>query len=141
MQKSTMSIAMAGLMGCLTVLPAKADEKAVRSFIDAFNKKQTKAMLAMATPDIRWMSVMHEHLSVETKGRSALGKAMDGYFKHYPKASSSLLDISSHGPFIHTVEKATWQQEGSAKSQCSHAIYEMEQKQIKSVWYFSSYAC
>jgi hypothetical protein len=35
----------------------------------------------------------------------------------------------------------TWQTDNELVAQCSHAMYEFEQGQIKQVWYFSVYAC
>lgn len=113
----------------------------VKQFVTAFNNKNIEAMLLLSDPDISWMSVAGQQVSVEATSKNALKDAMVGYFKSIPSARSELKSISEDGPFVHTIEQAFWQSGSIEKSQCSMAIYQLEHHKISRVWYFPSYQC
>lgn len=123
---------------------AAANSKSVEvvtQFINAFNSKNLGVMLQLTNQDVHWMSVSGQQLSVETNSQSALEKAMTEYFESIPSARSDLVSISYSGPFVHTVEQAFWISGGLEKSQCSMAIYQLDNSKISQVWYFPSYQC
>ena len=62
----------------------------VERFVSAFNQKDVDAMLEVSAPDIRWMSVSEDRLSIETSTHAELRAAMAGYFESFPDASPSL---------------------------------------------------
>lgn len=132
------------LIATLAIAQASlADENAdlVMQFIGAFNEKNVDAMLAIAAPDMRWMSVMGDQVAVETSTHAELRAAMESYFESTPGTRAEIRAISEGGPFIHTLEEAFWTSGGTERSQCSMAVYELSEQYIQNVWYFPSHAC
>ncbi len=116
-------------------------KQAVRALVAAFNAHDVEMMLEACAEDIMWMTVGADKIVVEASGASALREGMDAYFKRVPSASSVLRSAVESGPFVVTVEEATWQSGGETKSQCSAAVYEVEQGKVQNVWYFPSHRC
>lgn len=116
-------------------------QKIVLDYVEAFNQRKTELMLQHTTEQVVWMSVTGEKISVETKGKKALQKALLSYFKSVPSIHSKILNIELSGPFVYTTEKAHWSSDGEIKSQCSPAIYQFKSDKISHVWYFESYSC
>ena len=115
--------------------------KVVLNYVNAFNAQDIPAMLQNTTEDIKWMSVYGEQLSLETTGKAPLKQTLQHYYQQVPSIHSELLEKKSSGPFVYTVEKASWKSDGENKSQCSPAIYQLEKGLIKHVWYFAAFAC
>lgn len=113
----------------------------VENLFTAFNEKDVEGMLALVTDDVRWFHVSEEDMTVEASGRDALRAAMSRYFADLPSARSAIRRISSSGPFVHTVERASWDAGGEEKSQCSTALYEIDGGRVRNVWYFPAYSC
>lgn len=116
-------------------------KQAVLALVAAFNAHDVEMMLEACAEDIMWMTVGADKIVVEASGASALREGMDAYFKRVPSASSVLRSAVESGPFVVTVEEATWQSGGEPKSQCSAAVYEVEQGKVQNVWYFPSHRC
>ena len=110
----------------------------VRKFVEAFNRQDVSAMLAMSTHDVRWMSVDGDDVSVETRGASELREAMQQYFENRSSILSRLLDINANGPFVTTLEQAGSQDHAG---QCSTAVYEFSGNLIRNVWYYPAHDC
>ena len=115
--------------------------EAVIALLAAFNAHDVDMMLAASADDILWMMVGAEEIAVEASGAEALSEAMAGYFESVPSARSVLRSAVESGPFVVTVEEAMWESRGEQKSQCSAAVYEVQDRKVKNVWYFPSHEC
>ena len=120
---------------------AEGGAKTVERFIEAFNKHDVEAMLTQASSDSRWMSIAGQKLSTETSTHEELRSAMTGYFESIPSARSEVRSIKESGPFVYTLEEAFWSSNGTEKSQCSVAVYELSENKIQNVWYFPAHDC
>lgn len=132
------------LSGLLLLSPAAfagGNSAIIERYVEAFNKHNVEGMLDLAAEDVAWMSVADGRLSVATSTRDQLHDAMTDYFRNTPGARTEILSITESGPFVHTVEEAYWTSEGSEKSRCSMAIYELVGREVKNVWYFPSHDC
>lgn len=115
--------------------------KTVKFFVSAFNAKNIDDMLSATTPDVQWMSVAGHTLSIETRNQVSLKASMQGYFNSVPSARSTIEQIRQSGPFVYTLERASWESKGVTAAQCSMAVYEFAEDKIKHVWYFASHEC
>ena len=113
----------------------------VKGFVTAFNEKDIDGMLKLATSDIQWMSVSGQTITSEAGDQDALKKAMSGYFASVPSARSEIHSIHQSGSFVFALEQAFWTSKEVEKSQCSMAVYELEEGKIKHVWYFPAHVC
>lgn len=113
----------------------------VEQFVKGFNEKNLTMMLEHAAPNIRWMSLQDNQLTMETDSKTRLQAAMQGYFQSMPSAQSDIVEIFSNKNFVSTVEKANWVSDGVVKSQCSVAVYELKNHQIVNVWYYPARPC
>lgn len=120
---------------------AAQETETVKAFVEAFNKRNVDAMLALAAPDLKWMSVSGQQISTETATHSALRQAMQSYFKSTPSARSHIRQIQQSGAFVYALEEAFWQADGTEKSQCSMAVYELKKGKVQHVWYFAAHQC
>jgi len=128
------------LLLCQPVL-AQSNGTIVKAFVAAFNDKDVDSMLSLATEDVKWMSVSADIVSIETADRQALRSAMQRYFNSMPTARSEVRQTSESGGFVYSLEAISWTANGTEKSQCSMAVYELNAGKIKNVWYFPSHAC
>lgn len=121
---------------------AASNQQIVENFVSAFNQHDINTMLSLSAPDVHWMSVQSDNISVEAASHNELENAMTNYFSSIPNSRSELQQITSSGNFVQTTEQAFWSVNGEAeKSQCSIAIYELELGLIKRVWYYPSHPC
>lgn len=120
---------------------ALVPDAVVRELVAAFNAHNVAQMLRLCAPDIRWMSVASERLTIEALGTESLGKAMESYFRTVPSARSTLLSTVVSGNFVTAVEQATWHSGGQQRVQCSVSLYEVRGQKIQSVWYFPAHTC
>ena len=117
--------------------PATPEQQVVERFLDAYNRHDVEAMLALAHPEIQWLSVAGEEDSIETSGASALREALVGYFASLPSARSTIEGILPSGRFVSVWERAHWQaKSGGARTQSSLAVYEVEGGKIHRIWYY-----
>ena len=118
-----------------------AGEVLVHDFINAYNAHNIEAMLRFCAPDIRWMNIDGDALSPETTADFKLDEAMRTYFKGTPSAHSELRGLIVSGPFVSTIEEASWERGGKKRQQCSIGVYEIRDTKIKNVWYFPAHDC
>ncbi len=121
--------------------PSAGPAATVEAFVDAFDRRDLDGMLARTDPEVRWMFVDGDAVAVETAGRDALRAAMEGYFAALPSSRSRLRSVRAAGPFVQTVEEATWEADGVRKRRCSPAVYELRDGRILHVWYFGDFEC
>lgn len=123
--------------------PASSKEIAiVQAYVDAFNTRNIEAMGVLMDDDIQWLAIDGDTLETVSSGREALSEDMRGYFNSGTDVLSTLSGISQTGPFVSTVETASWTtSNGTEKSQASIAIYEVTGAGlIRRVWYFPEVA-
>ncbi|TRY29288.1 nuclear transport factor 2 family protein [Aliiglaciecola sp. M165] len=113
----------------------------VEQFVDAFNKKDIATMLDSSAEDLRWMRVSGPQFAIETSSHEELRQALQSYFESTPSAKSKIRFTNASGNFVYALEEASWVANGIKKSQCSMAVYELENKKIQNVWYFQEHAC
>ncbi len=112
-------------------------EMVVRALLAAFNAHDVDAMAKRVADDFVWFDVTGDKLNVETRGRDALRKGMEGYFKKNPTATSGVHMLSTNGNFVSVRERAAWKtKNGESRAQTAIAVYEVVDGLIKRVWYF-----
>lgn len=118
---------------------AAMPEAVVRANLQAFNLQDVDALVATVAEDFAWFNVDGDKMAVETRGREALRKGMQDYFKSLPSARSELESLAVNGVYVSVRERASWKNRaGEARSQASIAVYEVRDGLIKRVWYFPS---
>ncbi|MDT8408404.1 MAG: nuclear transport factor 2 family protein [Wenzhouxiangellaceae bacterium] len=115
--------------------------KTVERFVEAFNQRDVDQMLTLVATDLRWMNVTSDQLLVEASTQVELREAMVAYFNSTPGARAEIRSIASSGRFVHTVEEAFWEVNGTLTSQCSMAVYEIAKGKVQNVWYFPAHEC
>ena len=119
--------------------PVREGSAVVREFVAAFDRHDVEGVVALAHPEIAWMSVEADTLAPQLKGTDELRSWLTGYFARSPKARSRLGQVGSGVKYFSATECATSGKEG-ATEQCSHSVYELEQNKVRRVWYFPSEA-
>lgn len=115
--------------------PADSTE-VVRRFVDAFNAREPDALLALAHPEVEWLSVSGSEIAVETRGREALGESLRGYFASCPSCRSTVEVYQVVGPYVSALEHAEWEKHGARLRQSSLAVYEIVDGLVRRVWYY-----
>lgn len=117
----------------------------VEAFIAAYNARDYEAYAALLAEDARWYSVENETVTLDGEGRGSLIAWTRGYLEEScPTCRSDLLGTAGSGPFVSTVERASWEApDGTCRAQTAPAVYEVLEGRIAAVWYFpaSSKAC
>ncbi|HWM90277.1 MAG TPA: nuclear transport factor 2 family protein [Thermoanaerobaculia bacterium] len=116
--------------------PEPEPQQVVDRFMDAYNRHDVEAMLALAHPDIQWLSVDGERISVEASGHEALRDSMTRYFASLPSAGATLEKTMSAGPYVSVVERARWKGDKGERSQAALAVYEIREGKVRRVWYY-----
>jgi hypothetical protein len=93
-------------------------------------------MIALTEPDVQWLSVDGEKISVETAGHDALRNYMKRYFASIPSARSKIERSMLAGQYVTVWERASWQAKSGEKSQSALAVYELKNNHIFRVWYY-----
>ena len=126
------------LTGCNAMDPETAVPKSiVAEHVRAFNAGNVEAMTKMQHPNIQWLSVKGNAVSVEVSGRAALAKNMTEYFKSPTKVTGTLKGWNVNTPYVSVTETASWTaKDGTKKIQSSMTVYELEDNLIRRVWYF-----
>ncbi len=107
----------------------------------AYNQHDIEGMLKHAHPDIEWLFVKEDTVLVETRGTEALASGLKTYFSSLPSARGTVHNLHVHDRFASVTEQAHWIKDGEERSQCSLAVYEMEGRLIRRVWYYPSTGC
>ncbi len=111
-------------------------------FVDAYNQKDTAAMVGMVADDVRYMFISGDQLFTEIKGKAKLTTYLNGFFANSTPSTSEILMHTRSGDFHQMIEKAHFQDKnGQPKSQCSAVVYQTEDQKINNIWYFDSHAC
>ena len=87
--------------------PPGSNERRVRDYVSAYNKRDVDTMLSMVSDDIQWLSVAGEKITVEAKGKSKLREGLEDYFKSSPTAKSELEWIQVTPSRVVALERAS----------------------------------
>ncbi len=112
----------------------------VRHYLAGWNQQNIEAMAQYMDSSIKWMSVAEDQLTTETSNKAALITLLKDYFKT-TSITSTLEAVTEAGDMVSVIEKAQWTTNGKVQSQCSPALYELNDKKIKNVWYFPVVEC
>jgi acetyl esterase len=130
-------LAARGFLDASRVAGHDGPEAVVRAHLADFNARNVDAMAKRVAEDFVWYDVNGDQTKVETKGREALRKGLEGYFKSVPTAKSELHMLTTNGRFVSARERVTWKNaKGEPRSQNAMSVYEVEEGLIKRVWYF-----
>jgi len=129
------------LTACIQPVSEQANAELPKSIISehlrAYNAGDAEAMAKMQHPDIQWLMVDGNTISVEVAGREALMKSMKSYFQTRTKVTSRLRDWNVNSPYVSVTETVSWAaSDGRQKSQSSMTVYELEDNLIRRVWYY-----
>ncbi|MCG8604683.1 nuclear transport factor 2 family protein [bacterium] len=94
---------------------------------EAFNTHDIDAMVANITEDLMWLSVTNDSVIVKAAGRTALRKAMAGYFSAIPSARTEIEEAMVFGSYVAVRERAFWQSKTGERSQFSLAVYHLRE--------------
>ena len=116
--------------------PEPDSKQVVERFLEAFNRHDVEAMLALAHPDVQWLTVAGDKISVDTAGQAALRDSMKSYFASLPTARSTFESTMVAGPFVTVLERARWQGKSGERTQAALAVYEVQEGKVRRVWYY-----
>jgi len=117
---------------------ARTSAEVVAAFVDAYNRRDHAAYEGLLAEDARWLSVEGSSVSTEGEGRASIATWTRAYLEQScTTCRSELVSVAASGPFVATVERASWtDSEGRCLQQTSPAVYEVEGGRIKTVWYY-----
>ena len=129
-------IAMAGFNA--DAQPADANtSKIINDYTDAYNARDLDAMAALMHPDVQWLSINGDSLTIVANGKNDLVGQMSAFFAGPSNSESTLDGIVANNPYIAVRETAHWQsKDGAPASQSALAVYEIEASLVRRVWYF-----
>ncbi len=111
-------------------------------YINAYNDRDIDAVMSTMADSIRWMAVDGDELAVRADGRTAVRESLENGFTLLPSARSRLLQTQTMGDFVSTIEEVTWNAgDGTTKTQCAMAVYQLTDGLLANVWYFAAQAC
>lgn len=113
-----------------------APEAVVRAFVQAFNTHDLDAMLSFAAPEIVWLSVAGDSVTIDARGAGVLREQMGAYFRRLPSARSELETVTTLGPWVSARERAHWTAATGPRSQASLSVYEIRGGLVRRVWYY-----
>ncbi|MFN0178841.1 MAG: nuclear transport factor 2 family protein [Gemmatimonadales bacterium] len=111
-------------------------EAVVRGFVQAFNAHNLDALLSFVAPEIVWLSVAGDSVTIEARGVGVLREQMGGYFRQLPSARSELETLTTLGPWVSARERVHWMAASGPRSQASLSVYEIRAGLVRRVWYF-----
>ena len=111
----------------------------ISAYSEAWNNKDLEGMSSLMHPDIEWLSVTGNDISIEVSGKDALSQGIQGYFESPDLPTSSLRGWSVNGDYISVTETAHWTNKaGEPQSQSSLTVYELNDGLIRRVYYYPS---
>lgn len=116
----------------------RTPERTVQDFVVAYNQRDVTRMLALATPDIEWMSVSPLGTSIETRGHDALRDTAELTFRECPTCTATIEQVRRAGSRVTAIEHSSWDTASGAMSRRSLSVYEFRDGLISRVYYFPS---
>jgi hypothetical protein len=133
---AALAIALVPFAGARAQGPAGDPTETVRAFTGAFESREVDALIALAHPEIEWLTVSGSEVAVETRGRDALRESLTGYFASCPSCRSTTDIYQVVGPWVSALEHAEWEKEGRTLRQSALAVYEIVDGLVRRVWYY-----
>ena len=113
----------------------------IQTFVERFNERDLDGLLALAHPEVEWLSVDGAAIAVEARGREALRESLTAYFASCASCRSEVEVYQTAGPFTSTLEHAQWTTaDGGTKRQSAIAVYELADGLVRRVWYYPAVA-
>lgn len=110
---------------------------ALRAYLDAHNRHEPDAVAALLAPNVKWLALDADKLTVEGDGREAMRAWLKRYYTSLPDVRAEFLSIEQTGAYLSVRERATWTtKEGVKRSQHGHGVFEIRDGLIVRVWYF-----
>jgi ketosteroid isomerase-like protein len=132
-----LGVLLAALAACSPKPPAHSPEaQALRSYFAAFNRHDPAAAAALLAPNVKWMTVDTDKLTVEGQGREAVRDWLTGYFQAQPDVRSEFLSLEQTGILLAVRGRVSWTTAGTPRVEESHAVYEIRNGLITNVWFF-----
>jgi len=126
--------------GRLAAEPPSGDPRheVVRAFVEAFNRHDPEAMVALVDEAVEWLAIDGTQLGLEARGKDALRSSMQRYFASCPTCRSSIASIETLNSRVAVLEVASWVVRGEKRAQRALAVYEFRDERIRRVYYFPS---
>lgn len=94
-------------------------------------------MQAHMHPDIEWLSVTGNNITVEVSGKDNLSEAISSFFDNPNMATGTHQGWSVNGDYVAVTETAHWtDKNGHAASQSALTVYQFEDGLIRRVYYY-----
>lgn len=133
----------APLIIAMIVISANAQESAdasplkiVERYMSAYNSQDIPEILKLVDPNVQWLSVAGDTITVQTRGAEAFEESLFGYFESLPSSRSTIESMMEAGRFVTVWERAHWERDGESMSQSSLAVYEINESVITRIWYY-----
>ncbi len=122
----------------LATVAANDEHKAIISaYMDAYNRCDLNSIMPYFHPDIEWLSIEGSTIKVVSSGKETLLKDLESYMKGGCTSRSEISNWSINGNYITVRETAFWQSADQKQhSQSATAVYEIQDKKIRRVWYY-----
>ena len=125
------------LLPMLVFLGAAADDCGpIPAFVEAFNAQDLDRMVALLHPKAGWHYLQGGEVFSEARGQAAIRASMEHYFRDHVDTRSAIGPCQRNGPFISTVETASWGPPDDRRSQSAMAVYRLKDDLIREVYYF-----
>jgi hypothetical protein len=108
----------------------------VLAYVQAYNAHDVNAVLSFLAPDVVWLSVSGDSLSVDARGQESVRSQLTDYFRRLPSARSELDALTVLGPWVSARERAHWSGSTGPRSQAALSVYEVRGGLIRRVWYY-----
>jgi hypothetical protein len=118
--------------------PLADPQKVVERFIAGFNRHDLGLLIAEADPDVKWLTVVDDHVIPDARGQAALQEWMAKFLSVYPTVKRTVEQSIAHGPFVSVWERSRWKgKEDADLTQAALVVYEVQKGKIKNVWRYS----
>ena len=128
-----------GLVGCVTTASnsVNSHNEIVSAYTIAYNNRDLAAMTALMHPDIQWLSVEGDQITIFANGKTDLTEQMSNYMSSPSATTSTLAGSVKDDRFFAVREIASWmRKDGAEATQSALAVYEISDGLIRRVWYY-----
>jgi ketosteroid isomerase-like protein len=137
LRRSLLGVLLVVLAGCSPKSTADSPEaQTLRAYSAAFNRHDPAAATALLAPNVKWMTVDTDKLTVEGQGREAVRDWLTGYFQAQRDVRSEFLSLEQTGILLAVRGRVSWTAAGNQRVEESHAVYEVRNGLITNVWFF-----
>ncbi|NNE69861.1 MAG: SnoaL-like domain-containing protein [Rhodothermales bacterium] len=123
-----------GCAGTQALTVESGPEDVIETMVEAYAARDLDAMMAVFDPNIEWMSVEGDDITMVATGRPPLRSMMAENLAAYPDASWRVESMHRVGAYVTTTEHATW--DGGQSSLRNAVVYEVRDGLVKRIWFF-----